>query len=297
MYADLYHDGNRIDAEIALGASILERIGETKQKRLAPKSVYLGYDVDSLEQSVVSADQPTLPRFSITDASWMRARIAMQSISGSDYSGFVSLLLSFLLIFIGGCGQTFFLEYMIYVEPHAGQTITFFQFLAIALAGVSKFVDRDPKESILRFWKKFHLVKRKIAFKYHALLVFLSWMGAYTSAKAYNFNISVSLHMVFKSGILLINMLLGACILHKRYNHKQVLSVLLVTFGVLMTTAASLPSSQKSASGESDILNWFVGLSILIVSLVTTGFLGIFQDMAYDKFGKHWEEVLFYVVR
>jgi solute carrier family 35 (UDP-xylose/UDP-N-acetylglucosamine transporter), member B4 len=39
-----------------------------------------------------------------------------------------------------------------------------------------------------------------------------------------------------------------------------------------------------------------VGVGILALSLVFTGFLGILQDLSYRKFGQHWQEALFYAV-
>jgi UDP-xylose/UDP-N-acetylglucosamine transporter B4 len=125
---------------------------------------------------------------------------------------------------------------MIHKDPDCGQTITFFQFFFIAVAGAANFVSFDSKSN---YW--ISLAPRKISFLYHALLVILSWIAAYTSAKAYYFKISVSLHMVFKSGILVINMFLGYLLVKKKYTKFQAFAVFLVTLGVLITTLASLP--------------------------------------------------------
>jgi UDP-xylose/UDP-N-acetylglucosamine transporter B4 len=127
---------------------------------------------------------------------------------------------------------------MVHKDPDCGQTITFFQFLFIAVGGASDFVTFDRKN---KYWLS--LQPRKISFFYHALLVILSWAAAYTSAKAYYFKISVSLHMVFKSGILVINMILGYLFVKKRYTKLQMFSIVIVTLGVLVTTLASLPQN------------------------------------------------------
>ena len=42
---------------------------------------------------------------------------------------------------------------------------------------------------------------------------------------------------------------------------------------------------------------WIVGVVLLALSLVFTGFLGILQDLAYRNYGQHWQEALFYAVR
>ena len=46
-----------------------------------------------------------------------------------------------------------------------------------------------------------------------------------------------------------------------------------------------------------DYYRWIVGVGILALSLVFTGFLGILQDLSYRSFGQHWQEALFYAVR
>eukprot|EP00475_Leptophrys_vorax_P020880 TRINITY_DN28637_c0_g1_i1.p1 TRINITY_DN28637_c0_g1~~TRINITY_DN28637_c0_g1_i1.p1 ORF type:complete len:639 (-),score=171.00 TRINITY_DN28637_c0_g1_i1:30-1946(-) len=295
LYADFYHDGHRIDAEIALGASLMEKIGEAKKSRLARRAVlFSNVDLSAAEQGAIANTQDVADKKAADlSMTWMRARVAMMSVGQNDL--YFSILTSLFLIFVGGCGQTFLLEYMVHTDPDCGQTITFFQFAFIAAAGAMNFVQFDMSNSSIL--KKVSFAPRKVAFHYHLILVVLSWLAAFTSAKAYYFKISVSLHMVFKSGILLINMVLGILFVKKRYSALQVFSVVLVTAGVLVTTLASLPANDpKKAEKQVDLVMWFTGLAVLSLSLVMTGFLGVFQDYTYEQFGKHnWEEVLFYV--
>lgn len=56
---------------------------------------------------------------------------------------------------------------------------------------------------------------------------------------ALNFNISLPLHMIFRSGSLLANMVLGILILKKKYTTIKYLSVLMISIGICICTIAS----------------------------------------------------------
>jgi SPX domain protein involved in polyphosphate accumulation len=82
LYADFFHDGHRIDAEIALGAALMEKIGESKKSRLAPRTVlFSNVDLSAAEQNALVNTQVAAEKkaadFSMT---WMRARVALMSV-------------------------------------------------------------------------------------------------------------------------------------------------------------------------------------------------------------------------
>lgn len=56
---------------------------------------------------------------------------------------------------------------------------------------------------------------------------------------ALNFHISLPFHMIFRSGSLLANMILGVFILKRRYTLWKYLSALMITIGVFICTLAS----------------------------------------------------------
>lgn len=83
LYADLFHDGHRIDAEISLGAALLEKIGEAKRKRLVPRTVmFSSMDVTAAEESamVVTAQRSQDKKSAEFNMTWMRARLALMSV-------------------------------------------------------------------------------------------------------------------------------------------------------------------------------------------------------------------------
>ncbi|KAG1227139.1 hypothetical protein G6F68_019634 [Rhizopus microsporus] len=53
---------------------------------------------------------------------------------------------------------------------------------------------------------------------------------------ALSYNISIPLHIIFRSGGLIVNMIMGAIILGKRYSVGQIVGVVLVTAGVIWAT-------------------------------------------------------------
>ncbi len=74
----------------------------------------------------------------------------------------------------------------------------------------------------------------------------------------------------------------------------QVGSVILVTAGVILATlAASGDKSSASAGGSSS--QYAIGISMLLISLIVSGFMGLWQEETFRRYGaSHWQEALFY---
>ena len=53
---------------------------------------------------------------------------------------------------------------------------------------------------------------------------------------ALSYNIPMPLHMVFRAGSLLVNMLMGIFILGKTYDRVKYVSVLMISLGILICT-------------------------------------------------------------
>ena len=80
-----------------------------------------------------------------------------------------------------------------------------------------------------------------------------------------------------------------------RYNATQIFSVILVTLGVVCTTlSASQPGSIASSWTSPE--PYYMGILILTLALLMSGFMGLAQDRAYAKYGRgHWQEAMFYL--
>lgn len=75
------------------------------------------------------------------------------------------------------------------------------------------------------------------------------------------------------------------------------ISVTLVSVGVVLATL-SRPSSSKFAPLQSaeDIRRYAIGVGMLVLSVVLTGFMGLLQERTYKKYGPCWKEGVFYTV-
>ncbi|EDW62340.1 uncharacterized protein Dvir_GJ16752 [Drosophila virilis] len=197
-------------------------------------------------------------------------------------------LLAMILVFVGCCSNVVFLELIIKIDPGAGNLITFLQFLFIALEG-------------LIFTSKFFTVRPKIALKDYVKLVVLFFGANVCNNYAFNFNIPMPLHMIFRSGSLMANMIMGIILLKKRYNLRQYSSVAMITAGIVLCTLVSSGDvkdnthhSLKVETSFSDVFWWSVGIALLSVALLVTAYMGIYQEVIFKRHGKHPREALFF---
>ncbi|KXN89355.1 UDP-xylose and UDP-N-acetylglucosamine transporter [Leucoagaricus sp. SymC.cos] len=124
----------------------------------------------------------------------------------------------------------------------------------------------------------------------------------------------MSVHIIFRSGGLVVSMILGWLVSGKKYNFTQIISVLLVTIGVILTTFSATPSatSNKVSASSVDSWNYITGIAILSLALIFAGLLGLVQDWTYTTYGRpqpsttksladsnsqppQWQESLFYL--
>ncbi|KAI0092501.1 UAA transporter [Irpex rosettiformis] len=190
------------------------------------------------------------------------------------------------LIFGGCCSNALTLEQLTSQYPKAGSLITFSQFLLITINGLRKFVVWTPYP---------RLKPRRIPLLPYIIQVALFYLVSYLNNAAFAYKIPMTVHIIFRSGGLVISMILGWLLQSKRYKLSQVASVVLVTAGVMMTTlSASKPKATplNSLSSDSTILDphhtrtYLTGIGILTLALVLSGLLGIAQDRTYAKYGR-----------
>ncbi|XP_030380940.1 UDP-xylose and UDP-N-acetylglucosamine transporter [Scaptodrosophila lebanonensis] len=197
-------------------------------------------------------------------------------------------VLGMLFVFIGCCSNVVFLELIIQIDPGAGNLITFSQFLFIALEG-------------LIFTSKFFTVRPNIKLRDYVVLVVLFFGANVCNNYAFNFNIPMPLHMIFRSGSLMANMIMGIILLKKRYNLRQYSSVAMITAGIILCTLVSSGDVKdnthptlKVDTSFSDFFWWGVGIALLTVALLVTAYMGIYQEVIYKRYGKHPQEALFF---
>jgi len=186
-------------------------------------------------------------------------------------------------VFIGCCTNVIFLEYIIKAFPGSGNIVTFAQFLFIAIEG-------------LIFTNKFGNVKPVIPLKVYAIMVFLFFMVSVVNNYALNFNISMPLHMIFRSGSLIANLILGVFILKKKYPVSKYISIVMISAGIVAATLASgsMKDNGDAEDGLQEYASCFVGIALLTFALFMSAYMGIYQEQTYRDYGKHPMEALFY---
>lgn len=191
-----------------------------------------------------------------------------------------------ILVFIGCCSNVVSLELLVRDFPGCGNIVTFAQFLFIALEG---FI----------FETKFGRKKPAIPISNYVVMVTMFFTISVINNYALNFNIAMPLHMIFRSGSLIANMILGIIILKKRYSASKYLSIALVSAGIFICTIMSAKQVNVSSEGTADdgfyaFMRWLIGIAMLTFALLMSARMGIFQETLYKQYGKHSKEALFY---
>lgn len=190
------------------------------------------------------------------------------------------------LVFVGCCSNVVSLELLVREFPGCGNIVTFAQFLFIAIEG---FI----------FETKFGRKKPAIPISNYVIMVTMFFTISVINNYALNFNIAMPLHMIFRSGSLIANMILGIIILKKRYSASKYLSIALVSAGIFICTIMSAKQVNVSSEGSGDqgfyaFLRWLIGIAMLTFALLMSARMGIFQETLYKQYGKHSKEALFY---
>ncbi|KAL3852957.1 hypothetical protein ACJMK2_016562 [Sinanodonta woodiana] len=189
------------------------------------------------------------------------------------------------MVFLGCCTNVVFLELIVSELPGSGNIITFCQFVFIALEGFVTTAQFGTKKPV-------------IPLKNYFVMVAMFFVVQVINNQALFYNISMPLHMIFRSGSLIANMILGIIILKKRYNLDKYMSVFMITVGICISTFASAGQveSHPSHTGNQmlDYINWLIGIAMLCFALFMSARMGIFQEQMFSKHGKHPNEAMFY---
>ncbi|XP_076234065.1 ER GDP-fucose transporter [Calliopsis andreniformis] len=198
--------------------------------------------------------------------------------------------IAILFVFLGCCSNVVFLELLVKEDPGSGNLITFSQFLFISIEG-------------FLFTSKCGTVKPSIGIKDYLVLVTMFFIANVCNNYAFDFNIPMPLHMIFRAGSLIANMVMGVIILKKKYVLSKYLSVLMITFGIAICTIVSgkeikslQPKNveQVPTTPWDDFFWWTLGISLLTIALFVSARMGIYQEVLYKKYGKNAREALYY---
>ncbi|KAF2805992.1 PMT-domain-containing protein [Mytilinidion resinicola] len=202
-------------------------------------------------------------------------------------SAVAPLASSFALIFGGCCSNVSGSPRDLLHEPDSGLLITLFQFIFTTLFSLGNQLDINGKY----FIKDTPVPMRKWA--YSALLFFTVNM---LNNWAFAFNISVPVHIVLRSFGSVTTMAAG-WIRGKRYTTLQVLSVALLSVGVVISAWADASSKGKPMSTTSidfKSASFETGLAVLLVAQLLSAYMGVYVEDIFAQHGKDWQSNLFY---
>ncbi|GAB1605046.1 UDP-xylose and UDP-N-acetylglucosamine transporter-like [Argonauta hians] len=190
-----------------------------------------------------------------------------------------------MMVFVGCCSNMVFLELIINEVPSSGNIITFCQFLFITVQGFFFSQQMGKKAPV-------------IPLKNYVVMVSMFFGVQVVNNLALNFHISIPLHMIFRSGSLMANLILCVILLKKRYKMTKYLAVCMISLGIVICTIASAKHVKNPDEEENDSLYdyimWLIGIFMLLFALFMSARMGIFQETIYKKFGKHPTEALFF---
>lgn len=205
----------------------------------------------------------------------------------------MSVLFAICGVFVGCILNAVCMEFSVKADPGCGTLITFGQFVFIAIEGflITSRCGTKP---------------RNIPIKNYLVIVIVFFVCNVCNNFAFDFNISMPLHMIFRSGSLITNMIMGIIILKRKYPVSKYVSVGLITAGVIIctfVTGKNLETKNKPEvqtegpqleSSNDGFILWLLGISLLVFALFVSALLGIFQEVLYKKYGKHPYEALYY---
>ena len=167
--------------------------------------------------------------------------------------------------------------------------MTFTQFLLTFLLTVPSqisfsnyFLKRKPNVIPLRTWTI-----------YTALFLLVNLLNN----AAFNYRISVPVHIILRSGGSVTTMFVGF-LAGKRFTRLQVLSVTILTIGVILAAYSDAYAKGKTVddpSKSSSTQSFAVGLLLLLVAQLLSAVMGLYIQNTYAKYGgHHWRENLFF---
>ncbi|KAM3956272.1 UDP-xylose and UDP-N-acetylglucosamine transporter [Aphomia sociella] len=180
-------------------------------------------------------------------------------------------------VFVGCSASAFLMEILMARTPDSANLITFLQFFFIALQG---FV----------VTAKFGSIKPKIPLKQYAILIALFFVTSVANNYVYALHVPSTLHMIIRSASSPASMLVYCCARKQYPRMTNAIGSVLISIGVALAMYGGAPTVDNKGT----FIYWFIGVAILLSTLITGAFTGLQQEMLYAKYGKHPEEMLFY---
>ncbi|EGC39968.1 hypothetical protein DICPUDRAFT_74467 [Dictyostelium purpureum] len=199
------------------------------------------------------------------------------------------------MIMLGCCSNVVTLELIIKESSSHAVLVTFFQFLTVAIIAFFVNVIWKVKYGIIPIPIGFR--ERKIPMTTYFLMVSIFFILSVLNNKALDYDIPVPFHMIFRSSSLLSTIFIGSIFYKKSYSKQQVISLFMVTLGIIFATFNSMPDSKKDISfgQESNVFKFSIGILMLTTAMFLSSILGLIQESTYRLYGKdrHYETIFY----
>ncbi|KIJ55294.1 hypothetical protein M422DRAFT_151233 [Sphaerobolus stellatus SS14] len=202
-----------------------------------------------------------------------------------DYALIVSL------VFGGCCTNAWTLEMLLKQSKNVGSALTFAQMAFNAIQGLTSFVTFQTKEG--RYSILPGLKPRAIPITTWLVQVLFVVCMSLLNNWAFAFRVPLTVQIIIRSSGLGVSMFYGYFLMNRTYTTYQIMSVAMVTAGVILATLSG-PSSSSSSIKAEDLGQYTIGISMLIVASLITGYYGTLQERTYARYGPHWQEGVFY---
>lgn len=188
-----------------------------------------------------------------------------------------------------GCvGCMLQIEALSKASPGCMNLMTFSTFLFVSFVGLvqqSKFFTVMPRNKI-PLTRYIHII----------ILFFLINVGNNLSL---SFGVSVPLFIIFRSGTLIANLILGRLLKNKIYSYGKILSVIFVSIGIITFTLADkrqgwLELTNGQSTQITTVPRTLLGVALLTSALFTSSYLGLCQEDLYRYYGKYPKETMFF---
>ncbi|OZC07348.1 UAA transporter family protein [Onchocerca flexuosa] len=119
---------------------------------------------------------------------------------------------------------------------------------------------------------------------------------------ALQYDVSIPLFIIFRSGTLLANVLLGYCLRNRICSWGKLSSIVLVSIGIVLFTLADQfskhPIIEKDGKNTHplSVLHSSPGIFLLLLAALLSAYLGICQEDLYCKYGNHSQEAIFFIM-
>ena len=202
---------------------------------------------------------------------------------------FLQITTCLIAIMVGCCCNVLTLELIAQADKSCGTMITFLQFCTVGLFGLPNQLTTKSN------FPYFGLKERTVPIHIYLFMVLMFVSSSVMNNAVFAYDISLPLNTIFRSSAMICTVILNVIIFGKRYSFLQIVSVIMVTIGVIIVTLSTLSPGDMTVSPDQTSAQ-VIGITILSIGLVISSSLGLVQEWTRDRYGKNSEESRFYYV-